>query len=539
MGVKKTSNKFNCLLLWSTQKYKPMSPKLMFYLFLVLLLGCKTTQNINSEIEDGIIEIKILQLNDVYEIAPLSGGTVGGMARVATVRKQLLAENPNVLTVLAGDFLNPSVIATVKYEGERIKGKQMVEVMNKVGVDLVTLGNHEFDLSESDLQKRIDESQFEWFSSNTFHLKDGQVKPFQKTGGDPFPETIIKTFKDADGTELKLGFLSVTLDVNKPGYVSYDDVTTSAKQAFQELEPQTDAVLAITHLEIRGDKALAKQLQGVPLFIGGHDHTNMRVREGNVFITKADANAKTVYIHTLTYNHKTKRLAIDSELKAIDETISADPETDKIVKDWVQIAYEGFKAGGIDPDKVVVRLKKPIDGKEDVIRHQPSIMATLVVKALHAAAPQSDAAILNTGSIRIDDLIEGVITQYDIVRILPYGGPVYEVRMKGKLLTQLVDVGLRENVGIGGYLALDGIQYDAVTRSSKVNGKKVETDKEYRIAMPSFLLTGQEQNLDFLTPDNPAILEVIKPSKNADDLRREMQLALIDYLEKNPVPKKP
>src|SRR5689334_16885147 len=107
--------------------------------------------------DDGKISITFLQLNDVYEIAPLEKGTVGGMARVATVRKQLLSQNPNTCTVLSGDFLFPSAMGTIAYEGKAIKGRQMVEAMNAAGIDLVTFGNHEFDLKEAELKDRINE----------------------------------------------------------------------------------------------------------------------------------------------------------------------------------------------------------------------------------------------------------------------------------------------------------------------------------------------------------------------------------------------
>ena len=82
---------------------------------LIFTYSCSGTKNSKTAKDDGIIEVIFLQINDVYEIAPLEGGTVGGMARLATLRNQLIEENPNTLTVLAGDFLNPSVIATLSY----------------------------------------------------------------------------------------------------------------------------------------------------------------------------------------------------------------------------------------------------------------------------------------------------------------------------------------------------------------------------------------------------------------------------------------
>ena len=145
--------------------------RLLILVLIISNIACSTAKKATSVygVADGKVEWIFLQMNDVYEIGALDGGKIGGMARVATIRKQLLAENPNTYTVMAGDFLNPSLIGTLKYQGEGIKGKQMVEVMNATGINYVCLGNHEFDLDFVDLQKRIDESQFEWISSNAFH----------------------------------------------------------------------------------------------------------------------------------------------------------------------------------------------------------------------------------------------------------------------------------------------------------------------------------------------------------------------------------
>ena len=87
-------------------------------LFFVVLLSCATTKKVattNKPIDDGKISFTFLQVNDVYEITPLGGGEVGGMARVATLKKQLKKENPNTFTFMAGDFLSPSLIGTIKY----------------------------------------------------------------------------------------------------------------------------------------------------------------------------------------------------------------------------------------------------------------------------------------------------------------------------------------------------------------------------------------------------------------------------------------
>ncbi len=96
----------------------------------------------------------ILQLNDVYEMLPLDQQWKGGLARVVRVRQLLLQENPLTFTILAGDFLSPSALSQAKVNGTALNGKQMISSFNTLELDFVTFGNHEFDLSQSELISR-------------------------------------------------------------------------------------------------------------------------------------------------------------------------------------------------------------------------------------------------------------------------------------------------------------------------------------------------------------------------------------------------
>jgi len=87
----------------------------LLFLSFIFLTTCNTAQTVVTSTVDPV-EFIVLQMNDVYEIAPLEGGKAGGLARVATVRQELLRENPNVISVLAGDFLSPSFLGTMKIE---------------------------------------------------------------------------------------------------------------------------------------------------------------------------------------------------------------------------------------------------------------------------------------------------------------------------------------------------------------------------------------------------------------------------------------
>jgi len=150
---------------------------------------------------DAPVVVTFIQLNDIYEITPVSGGRWGGPTRVATVRKQLVEKNPNTFTILAGDLFSPSALGTARVDGERLAGRQMVAVLNVMGVDYATFGNHEFDLSEEQFLSRMEESEFQWVATN---VTDDE--------GNLFPRTerhLILTVPGNDGGTVRIGFIGL------------------------------------------------------------------------------------------------------------------------------------------------------------------------------------------------------------------------------------------------------------------------------------------------------------------------------------------
>ena len=116
-------------------------------------------------------------------------------------------------------------------------------------------------------------------------------------------------------------------------------------------------------------------------------------------------------------------------------------------------------------------------------------------------------------------LAPGPVLQYDVIRILPFGGRVVRVQMHGALLRRVLDQG-RSNAGTGGYL-----QTSAVLRADGawVIGKQPLQDEAwYPVALTDFLLTGNETGLDYLTRDNPEL--------KVEQELRDVRQALIDEM---------
>lgn len=446
---------------------------------------------------EAVAAITLLHLNDVYEITPVSGGAEGGLARVATLRQQLLAENPNTFTFLAGDLFSPSALGTAKVNDERLSGRQTVGVMNVLGLDFMTFGNHEFDLNQELFLKRLGESKFTWFSSNV-----------ADAAGQPFPgvaKNHLFSVTAPNGQAVRIALFGLTLGSNPKDYVTYTDPFAAAAEQVAALKEQSDILIALTHLAVEDDTKLAQQFPEIDLILGGHEHENMAVQPGPGLapIYKADANARTAYVHRLLYDTQSGELKITSQLQPITAALPDDPQVLAEVNYWTNLAFEGFRADGLNPEQIVTQSTLPLDGLEVSVRNKPTDLTKIIAEGMLAAAPSTELAIFNGGLIRVDDiLLPGNITEYDVIRVLPFGGKVLAVEMKGSLLKQVLDQG-QTNAGKGGYLQTAGVSPSTSSGGWLINAAPLDEARAYKVAINNFLLTGNEQGLAYLTPDNP------------------------------------
>ncbi len=479
---------------------------------LILVSGCAATAPATPGrpiAAPGDVTVTILQLNDVYEITPVEGGRSGGLARVAALRQRLLAENPHTITMIAGDFFGPSALGTARVDGARLNGRQMVAVLNALGVDVAALGNHEFDVSEADFRARLAESRFPYVSAN--------VAP--APGADPFPNvapTRVLAVAVAPGDTLRLGVVSAVIPSTVKPYVVYTEPVAALAAATAGLLPRADVVVALTHLAFADDATVAATVDGVDLVLGGHEHENVRAYRGPrlVPVLKADANARTVYVHRVTVHRALPRGAagrveIASDLVAVTDALPDDPAVAAEVARWVEAGSAGFRADGFEPTRIVTTTTEELDGRESTVRARPAVLGQLVAEAFRmatatAGAAPAEIALFNSGSVRVDDVLPaGPFTEYDAIRVLPFGGEVVTVRMPGALLTRVLAQG-EANVGTGGFLQTAGLERTATGWTA--GGQPIDPARVYTVASSDFLVSGRETGLDYLNAEtNPDV----------------------------------
>jgi 5'-nucleotidase/UDP-sugar diphosphatase len=471
------------------------------------------------------VHITLVQANDVYEMTPVNGGRYGGLARVQTVVERLRRQHPHTYTILAGDLLSPSAIGTAKVDGQRLNGKQMVAVLNAMDWNYLTFGNHEFDIGRDALLQRLGEAKFSVFSSNVLDAVTG--KRFANTQGS-------KLFA-VEG--VKIGLVGITLPALAKDFVTIEDPFKAAKAAVARLRQtqHADIVILVTHQDLAEDIRFAEQLSGVDLILGGHEHENIYLRRGPDMtpIAKADANARSVYVHQLDYDTEDKSLAIASELKIIDDKIPADPTVKQAADLWVEQAFAAFRAEGFEPHAKVAVVTDALDGREASVRNGQTLLTRLAADSALHAFPTADLALLNAGSIRIDDVIPpGVVTQYDAIRVFPFGGAYDLVSMPGDILKRALDMGLK-NRGKGSFL-----HYANVTNTEqgwRIKGQPLLPEHSYTVAITDFLVSEGDSGLEFLAR-NPRIKRL--PAKPVGTRLAFMNMLRARYSSRAPASKK-
>lgn len=482
--------------------------KFHFRLLLLVLLAALTAC-------DREVSFTLVQLNDVYEMEALNGGKSGGLDRVATLLKQLKKQQPHTYAVLAGDLLSPSAIGVAQVNGERLAGKQMVDIFNRLPWDFATFGNHEFDVGHKALLQRLQEARFTFFSSNVL----------DSTTGEPFAGSQRTVIFDVEG--VKVGLIGITTPELHRDFVHILDPFDSARQALQQLKAQhADIIILVTHQDLADDIRFAEQLPDVDLIIGGHEHENWRVFRGpnGTPITKTDANARSAYIHDITYDPKTHRARIDSRLEFITDAIPGDPEVSAAIRNWQENAFKAYRDQGFDPPKAVCKTPETLDGLDASVRNGSTRLTELLAAAYLHAFPDAEVSLYNAGSIRIDDRITaGLISEYDVLKILPFGGSVALVEMSGETLQRALNDGLKL-VGKGSFL-----HYANAVRLQQqwsINGAPLQPERLYKVAIADFLIDIGDEGLEFL---RPALTPTIKrlPATPIDTRK-----ALIDELRR-------
>ncbi|MGE4221413.1 MAG: bifunctional UDP-sugar hydrolase/5'-nucleotidase [Alphaproteobacteria bacterium] len=430
------------------------------------------------------VRIVFFHSNDVVALQPKDGR--GGIAEFATLLKRERQAAPLSITTLGGDIASPSVLSALT------KGAHMIALYQALGTDAAVLGNHEFDFGPEAAAARVKESGFPWLGANVLD-RDGKVAIGARA-------THIV---ERGGIRIGLfGLLTAdTAIVSGPGPdIRFAPFLDTATRMVADLRAQgADIVVALTHQDFADDRRIAREVPGIDLILGGHDHNAMDVIENGVLIHKSGQNAEYLGIVELTVDRRQaadgrKSVAVTPSWRAVPVT---GVEPDPLLMGMVRLNDALLDQ---QLSHVVGIAKTDLDGRQTTVRSRESNLGNAIADAMRAHHA-ADAALMNGGGIRSDRLYPAgtPITRKDVVTQLPFANLVVLLEVTGADLRAALENGVSQvEHDAGRFPQVSGLSFDfdpAKAPGSRigtvlVGGKPLDPDGRYRLATNDYMARG-------------------------------------------------
>jgi 2',3'-cyclic-nucleotide 2'-phosphodiesterase (5'-nucleotidase family) len=299
----------------------------------------------------------ILHTNDMHsELIPHSPAVdylpgeenpaMGGFARLATavdeIRHDKSKDDEPVLLLDAGDFLGGATFAWLALNCSAPE----LTIMQEMGYDAVTIGNHEYDYGPDVLTQYLLQAGYPEAHRETLVLASNT-----KASSD-HPLAVRNLYRNSGIFELenglKVGVFGILgkdaiLVTGDSGDVRFLDQHQTARRIVDELEEQgADVVVAISHSGVNEDRELAQEVPGIDIIVGGHCHTALfePVLQDTTIIVQAGSLGMYLGQLELAYNSNTGELRMRNEenghpfLIPIDDSFACDPQIDALVREY-------------------------------------------------------------------------------------------------------------------------------------------------------------------------------------------------------------
>jgi 5'-nucleotidase len=418
--------------------------------------------------------VNILHINDMHSrIQPISrfdstcsaeddaaGECFGGAARVATKLAELRAEleGQNVLVLDAGDQFQGSLFFTT-YEG-----MAAAEVMNAIGFDAMTLGNHEFNLGPAKLAAFVEALDFPVVAGSL------DLSRSEELGGNVQDTLVLEVGGERIG--IVSAVASDTPELSSPGpnviFTSEIDAIAADVAALQE--QGVDKIIALTHVGLPEDIRIAEAVNGIDAIIGGHSHTYLSASDPDragayptyatapdgtlVPIVQAYAYSKYVGHLVLTFDDEGNVMEAGGDTLLLDAAVTPDPQIAARVEELAGPIQEMMT-------EVVSEASAAIEGSREVCRAMECAMGNLVADAMldRTAGQGVTIAFQNGGGLRAS-IDAGEVTMGEVVTVLPFQNTLATFEGTGQMVIDALENGLSQvEEGAGRFPQVAGMTF--------------------------------------------------------------------------------
>lgn len=539
------------------------------------------------------VDVQLLSFNDFHgNLQPPAGSSgqvtekqpdgtekkidAGGAEYLATSLRTARKGNPYSVTAAAGDLIGASPLLSGLFHDE-----PTIEAMNKLDLDVTSVGNHEFDEGAKELAR---------MQNGGCHPKDGCFEEGKEFKGADYPylaanvtdektdKPILKPYWVWKNKGVKVGFIGVTLE-GTPDIVSadgvkglkfHDEIETVNKYAKILDKQGVKSIVTLIHeggfpasqtynydcdSPGAGDGIsgpitdIAKGITPkVDALVTGHTHSayvcTIPDPSGKPrMVTSASSFGKLYTDTTLTYDRRTKDI-VRTSVKSANHVVSREQAK---AKDMTSLIGRWNTLAEPVANKPVGFISGDIPGRGAGVPEAPlgDLIADAQLAHGKSLDPQTDLALMNPGGIRSDLVFkasgsegDGVVTYGEGFTVQPFSNTVNLVDLTGaQLITGLKQQVSGANEASPKILQIsDGLTYTldmtksgadrVVTDSIKLGGKAIDPATTYRVAMNSFLAGGGDGFAE--------LGKGTKPLVGSDDLK-----AFNDYLTANSSADKP
>ncbi|MGB3245334.1 MAG: bifunctional metallophosphatase/5'-nucleotidase [Sulfitobacter sp.] len=372
-----------------------------------------------------------------------AGECFGGSARLTSAIADARSRTNNAILVDGGDQFQGTLFYTY------YKGMLAAEMMNKMGYDAMTVGNHEFDDGPEVLKGFMDAVNFPVLMSNA----DVSAEPL-------LADKLAKSTIIERGGE-KLGLIGLTPqdtdELASPGdNITFSDPVAAVQGEVDKLTAEgVNKIIVLSHSGYNVDQKVAAETTGVDVIVGGHSNTLLSNTDeraagpyptmvGSTAIVQAYAYGKFLGELNVTFDDEGNVTEAAGEPLIMDAAVTEDAGT---------VARIAEAAAPLEEirSKVVTSIDEPLGGDRDVCRAMECSMGTLIADAMLARVADQgiQVAIQNGGGIRAS-IDAGEVTMGEVLTVLPFQNTLSTFQVTGETLVAALENGVSQVEDGGG-----------------------------------------------------------------------------------------
>lgn len=437
--------------------------------------------------EDNITKIDILTTNDFH--GKLEGGYEAGASKLAAYMNYYKAMNPEGTLILdAGDSFQGTPMSNL------LRGKPVVEMMNMIGYDATTIGNHEFDWGLEKAFDTFNSAKFKVLVSNIY--KDGKLiewgKPYEIFEKNGLKVGVIGFATPDTATTAHLDFV---------GEYTFEDPIKVANELIPKVKEEgADIIVLLGHLPARQDREtkeitgeladLANGVTGVQAAIGGHSHQRVTGVVNEIPVVMGYKHGRMIGHITLEYDTEAKKV-VSNNVELI-EVRKGNLEVEPVAE--VQTMVDKYNED-LKPIFSEVLGKASVDIMRDY--NKTSAMGNWFTDVMKEKSGVQ-IAFTNAGGIR-EDIKTGDITVGNIFEVMPFDNTIVTGEMTGKQIKELLEQSVTLKKGM---LQISGLsytydsskpEYERVVEITMPDGSAIDMEATYAVATNDFLSGGQDE----------------------------------------------